>query len=138
MRRPVLEPTYVMRRRRTEALADLVREYRERQESRRGEEGVGAGPDMDQGPGTGTDYEVIAPGGRAGPGGSGLGAAGSTVDLATEEMPPVTAPLRPPVPGRSGARPRARPAVARRRVGVRRAGHARTGSRRGGPPSSWE
>jgi hypothetical protein len=29
VRRPVLEPTYVMRRRRTEALADLVREFRE-------------------------------------------------------------------------------------------------------------
>ncbi|WP_329140775.1 peptidoglycan-binding domain-containing protein [Streptomyces sp. NBC_00670] len=87
-RRPVLEPTYVMRRRRTEALADLVREYRERQESRRGGEGAGPEADADPGP----DYEVVAPG--AGPGG-----AGSTVDLATEEMPPVTAPLRPPGAG---------------------------------------
>ncbi|MFE9997084.1 peptidoglycan-binding domain-containing protein [Streptomyces avermitilis] len=35
VRRPVLEPTYVTRRRRTEALAELVREFRDQDENQR-------------------------------------------------------------------------------------------------------
>ncbi|GAA5706575.1 hypothetical protein SM007_38675 [Streptomyces avermitilis] len=35
VRRPVLEPTYVTRRRRTEALAELVREFRDQNENQR-------------------------------------------------------------------------------------------------------
>ncbi|WP_330440265.1 peptidoglycan-binding domain-containing protein [Streptomyces griseoaurantiacus] len=92
-RRPVLEPTYVMRRRRTEALAELVREHRESREDR----GAGAGTEAEP------DYEAVLPGGP-GPG------AVPVTDLATEEMAPVTEPLAssgtaPPAPPYAGAGP---------------------------------
>ncbi|MFE9097321.1 peptidoglycan-binding protein [Streptomyces sp. NPDC007264] len=76
VRRPVLEPTYVMRRRRTEALAELVRELRERESP----------PDA--------VYEPIV-----------VHVAPSTAEDATEELPPVPparGPRRPDAPGRRG------------------------------------
>jgi len=118
-RRRVLEPTYVMRRRRTEALADLVREYREsrdsreRKDSREGREGRESWGDRSTGRGTEPEPEyeaVLLDDPRRGE--------VPVTDLATEEMPPVTAPLRPPGanPG-PGVGPRA----SRRARAVRRA-----------------
>ncbi|MER6352464.1 peptidoglycan-binding domain-containing protein [Streptomyces sp. NPDC001634] len=63
VRRPVLEPTYIMRRRRTEALAELVREFRENE--RRSQEPV---------------HEPIV-----------VHVAPADSDDATEELPPVPA-----------------------------------------------
>jgi hypothetical protein len=113
-----------MRRRRTEALAELVREHREHRESRE-EHGAGEGSEAEP------DYEAILPG-EPGPEhapgpGPGPGAVPVT-DLATEEMAPVTEPLAstvteplpphpatvPPAPPYAGARPGAGPRPPRR------------------------
>jgi hypothetical protein len=93
-----------MRRRRTEALADLIREYRESRDGREGEDGRTGRADrsgwVDRSAGGGTDAEsgyeaeyeaVCLDGPRHGE--------VPVTDLVTEEMPPVTAPLRPPGAG---------------------------------------
>jgi hypothetical protein len=80
-RRPALEPTYVMRRRRTEALADLVREFRESQEQHRDQ---GREPDPVE------DYEPIV-----------VHTAPAIPEPPTERLPPV--------PGSLGLRSRGEP-----------------------------
>ncbi|MDQ0809261.1 hypothetical protein QFZ63_000975 [Streptomyces sp. B3I7] len=112
-RRRVLEPTYVMRRRRTEALADLVREYRESRDSRESKDSREGWGDRSAGRGTEPEPEyeaVLLEDPRRGE--------APATDLATEEMPPVMAPLRPPgVDPGPGVDPRA----SRRARAVRRA-----------------
>ncbi|EGX56326.1 endo-1,4-beta-xylanase [Streptomyces zinciresistens K42] len=83
---PALEPIHVLRPRRTDALAELFREWEE--------DGGGHG-----------GYETVAlPGRRSGPDGGGRGGGAGRSQDATRELPPCVA-------GSEGARRRSRPAL---------------------------
>ncbi|MGX5183523.1 peptidoglycan-binding protein [Streptomyces avermitilis] len=94
VRRPVLEPTYVTRRRRTEALAELVREFRDQDENQRQRqsqvEGQSQGQSENQGYeqdlAVGESFESIV-----------VSRAPTAAEDATQELPP--APGAPSAPG---------------------------------------
>ncbi|MEU1453347.1 peptidoglycan-binding domain-containing protein [Streptomyces avermitilis] len=91
VRRPVLEPTYVMRRRRTEALAELVREFRDQNQGQ--SQGQGQGQSEHQGyeqdRTVGESFESIV-----------VSRAPTAAEDATQELPPV--PGTPGTPGTPG------------------------------------
>ncbi|MGW7044737.1 peptidoglycan-binding protein [Streptomyces avermitilis] len=89
VRRPVLEPTYVTRRRRTEALAELVREFRDQNQSQSRVEDQSQGQGENQGYeedfAVGENFESIV-----------VSRAPTAAGDATEELPPV--PRAPGIP----------------------------------------
>ncbi|MET8030717.1 peptidoglycan-binding domain-containing protein [Streptomyces avermitilis] len=98
VRRPVLEPTYVMRRRRTEALAELVREFRDQGQNHNQVEGQdqGRGQSEGQGQGQGQGYEQDRAGGENFES-IVVPRAPTAAEDATQELPPV--PRSPRSPG---------------------------------------